>query len=370
MSTNPETRLKERLEQGRVAFVLGAGFAMNVCSAAPSWTALIESGIERCVQDGLRDEAWAAEQRQALTLALPFWLIVADNVREALRSGGAWRPWLEERCGRLVADRPDALEALAQLRARHRLPVLTTNYDDLLHADLGLGHPPVTWEDDQGEFMRQVLAGEMDAVCHLHGRWNRIDSVIFGRGDYETIIRERFVQFLQQTAPAFRSLVFVGFGQGGDDPNFSRLLEWITKDLKDSLHQHFCLVRNGDASIVAGIVPVPYGNDHGDLAPFLWRLAGGRQKRSDFTSGIAAPSGLPGKGLFVGRETERAALIEAILGDDPRPRHPGTARYRQEQLDPMGAARCPSGRTLRYSPLVRSPRYGQRGAGALDDDPR
>jgi tetratricopeptide (TPR) repeat protein len=319
MSTDPETRLKERLAQGRVAFVLGAGFAMNVCSAAPSWKVLIESGIERCVQDGLRDEAWAVEQRQALTMALPFWLIAADHVREALRSGGAWRRWLEERCGRLAADRPDALEALAKLRTEHRLPVLTTNYDDLLHPGLGLGHEPVTWEDERGEFMRQVLGGEMDAVCHLHGRWNRIDSVIFGRGDYETIIRERLVQFLQQTAPTFRSLLFVGFGQGGDDPNFSRLLDWITKELQATLHQHFCLVRNGDSAIVQGIVPVPYGDDYGDLAPFLWRLAGGRQKKSESTGSATPPSGLPGKGLFVGRESERAALVDAILGTDARP---------------------------------------------------
>jgi hypothetical protein len=66
--------------------------------------------------------------------------------------------------------------------------------------------------------------------------------------------------------------VFVGCGNGLNDPNWGRLLRRIQRF--EARHSHFRLCRAGDIGHAPPVVRnVVYGDDYDDLIPFLATLA-------------------------------------------------------------------------------------------------
>jgi hypothetical protein len=77
-----------------------------------------------------------------------------------------------------------------------------------------------------------------------------------------------------------RTLLFVGFGAGLQDPNFAAFLRWTTHVFPGSEYRHFRLVRTHEVNEIQRqhprderIFALTYGTDFGDLAPFLQCLA-------------------------------------------------------------------------------------------------
>ena len=73
-----------------------------------------------------------------------------------------------------------------------------------------------------------------------------------------------------------KTLVFIGFGTGLEDPNFSLLFEWARELLSDSEYRLYRLVLQNDlANAVSSslpadrLFPVAYGEEYADLAGYL-----------------------------------------------------------------------------------------------------
>jgi tetratricopeptide (TPR) repeat protein len=306
----------EIAESGRALVVVGTGVslaAMDGTAAAglASWEGLLRHGIEHCTRFGGRDEAWAAALRSRLeppeTEAL---LAVAGEVRGALAAPGLgeFGRWLQDTVGSFRAVHQEELRALRDLG----LPLATTNYDGLLEEATGL--PAATWQDTS-VIDDLVRAKPPRAILHLHGYWERPDSVILDPGAYRRA--EPVVQELLRVLRRSHTLLFVGCGGGLADPNWSSLLRWSREILAASRYRHFRLCRTAELADLERqhpaderLFPVAYGADFGDLAPFL------RQLRPP-----AIPSALPlpVAACCFGREEPIEALVAALCAIRPRP---------------------------------------------------
>jgi hypothetical protein len=270
------TDLHDRIAAGQVVVVAGAGVSIRSSGgqSVASWTGLLADGIGRCVELGQGDEEWARRRREDLTSGqMDELLSVAEQVTQRLGGpgGGEFRRWLRETVGTLKAQQPDVLEALRDLG----VPLASTNYDGLIEE---VTHrPPVTWKESAD--VERVLRGDEDAVLHLHGYWRQAGSVVLGVRSYDEVMGDEHAQAVLRGLRLTRSLLFVGFGAGLTDPNFSTFLRWTRTAFASSEYRHFRLVRNSDVEHISKthaaeerIFVLPYGESHDDLAGFLRQL--------------------------------------------------------------------------------------------------
>lgn len=284
--------IRAALAAQQLAVVVGTGVTVSATGNAPTstWRGLVTDGIGECEASGARTAAWAERARQDADSEFDFDLIVAaEKATDGLggRTSPQYRAWLANSVGSLAAAHPDVLDAITALADAGAL-VLTTNYDDLLaHA---LGWDIVTWRDPVR--LQAVLRGREQAVVHLHGHWRDPASVVFGASSYADVLRDPNAVTFLKTAVYSRTMLFVGFGAGLNDPNFASLRAWMRAELSQSTYEHYRLVRDKD--LAAGplhdpderIRAVSYGPDHANLAPLLKALPAG-----------PAPSGLRGLSL-------------------------------------------------------------------------
>ncbi|WP_181578445.1 SIR2 family protein [Arthrobacter sp. AQ5-05] len=269
-------RLRFAVADHTAVVVAGTGVSKSLSSGAPTadWVGLIRNGIERAARDIPKLDAWQSLQEISLEHACTDGdtddlINVASAVATKLKkhSPQLFSDWLRESVGLLPLTEP----ALAQSLGTLGLPILTTNYDTLIEQALGL--PSVTWRDP--EAMRELFKGESRAVGHLHGIFDRPDSVILSDTDYSRILMDNRAQFVQQAHYATKSFIYVGYGSGLDDPNFSKLLEWHSRAFPESRGDHFRLCKNDDVQSLSrqhaqhDIRVVGYGDEYSDLTGFL-----------------------------------------------------------------------------------------------------
>jgi hypothetical protein len=277
--------IRKALSRGQLMVVAGTGITASATKQVEtsSWQGLINNGIKRCVDLDLRDEAWADRARGDVESQFEADLIAAaEKTTEALggRAGAQYAEWLTEAVGSMQAEDTGLLDALRGLQAAGAL-IITTNYDGLLEKHLGL--PPVTWRNPTH---LQKAIREGDAVVHIHGHWQDPSSVVFGSSSYADVLRDDSAIAFLRASLYTRTVVFVGFGAGLRDPNFSSIRAWMLRSMPGTSYQHYRLVRASEEASAAAehssepVNALVYGADFEDLAPFL----------SSLVSGVRAPS--------------------------------------------------------------------------------
>lgn len=324
--------LRDALSRRELAVIIGTGVTASATGnvATASWSGLVLDAIDRCESTKLRSPEWADRARQDVHSEFDFDLIVAaEKATDGLggRRGPEYRRWLRDSVGSLQVSDASILESLAGLGRAGAL-VATTNYDGLV-AD-ALGWEAVTWRDTVR--LQSVLRGREEAVVHLHGYWRDPESVVFGASSYADVLSTPGVAAFLKTAVYARTLLFVGFGAGLHDPNFSALRQWMRRELSGSEFKHYRLVRESDlASVVhspeEGIESIAYGKERGDLAPFLAAITSGlaskgirglglmpeRPRASEIRHGrISVPPGFPSD-VFVERLRSAAAQLSQVV---------------------------------------------------------
>jgi tetratricopeptide (TPR) repeat protein len=307
----------ELAASGRGLVVVGTGIAIAATAGTPqaalaSWDGLLGHGLDYSVRFGRKDEAWAVSLRARLAppLETEGLLAVAAEFGAALAAPGLgeFGRWLQDTVGSFRAAQRRELEALRDLG----LPLATTNYDDLLEEITGL--PAATWQDTA--VLEDLLRGKPPrAILHLHGHWQRPDSVILDPAAYRRAAP--VVQDLLKALRLSHTLLFVGCGEGLADPNWSALRDWSRDLLAASRWRHFRLCRTAELAELERqhppaerLFPLPYGPDFSDFAPFLSRLRP-----------AAAPSApaLPVASRCFGRHDEIEVLAAALCAMPPGP---------------------------------------------------
>ncbi len=274
--------LKATLERGKVVVVVGAGISAASASVL-TWRAAVESALSQLTTtDAIVRSVLSALWKRLEDAGSPNEMIwIAHEIRVLLTGSslgsGEFATWLKE-----TFDVPfSSVTDFSVLQAIHSLNVsliTTTNYDKLF-SKTKLGMESITWQD------RNLLLAALhsdDRVVHLHGVWDRPESVVFGSLDYDAILEDDVYQTFLRTLWVERTLVFIGCSfDGMNDPDFSSLLNWAANSFPHSTAKHYALVRNDSITPESSeiflnrwrIQLVGYGSNHSDLAPFLDSLA-------------------------------------------------------------------------------------------------
>ncbi|MEZ4302754.1 MAG: SIR2 family protein [Polyangiaceae bacterium] len=277
--------LRADIARGQAVFICGIGVSASATrdparSPDPiTWQGLLRLGVSECrklVPD--LDEAWERRREEAIaSLDLDEMLSAAELVSRKLDAprGGDFRRWLRECFSGIPIVDPSVPEALAALAALGA-PLFTTNYDDVLERVTGL--PALTQKDPAD--VERVLRGEERAIVHMHGFYKRPETVVLGIRSYEDLLRDPSAQAIQRAVRTLRTLVFVGVGQGLEDPNLGSLLAWSREIFAGSETRHYLLCRTSERAALQAKHPtserlyaVSYGDAYSDLAPFLRSLA-------------------------------------------------------------------------------------------------
>ena len=268
--------LRQAIAKRRAVFFVGAGVSARATNGnrVATWKGLLEDGVSFCQEhiDHLHP-GWAERVRADIASGDPDdMLIAAEKITRKLANSTNLLAWLRGSIGNLQPITRDVLESLAALS----LPIITTNYDRLLEEVTGL--PPVTWREE--DKVQRVLANDEPGIVHVHGWFEIPESIVLDIRSYERIINSGYMQNLLQSVAFYNSIVFIGFGSGLDDPNFSRLRLWIRDVLRNVTNRHYRLCRTDEVQQLVNdhkedsfLRVLPYGADQDDLALYLHSLA-------------------------------------------------------------------------------------------------
>lgn len=120
-----------------------------------------------------------------------------------------------------------------------------------------------------------MLRGDEVAVVHRHGYWDEPESVVLGIRSYEAVLGSAAAQALQMVFALDKTILFVGVGDGLEDPNWSALRAFLSSGFSGAEYRHYRLCLESELETLAKahrqemIRPLAYGKCHSDLAPFL-----------------------------------------------------------------------------------------------------
>lgn len=268
----------------RVVVVVGAGVSINATGLEhASWLGLLKHAVGYLSRERFQPQ-WGTSLEASLDAAFkPFDLHTAlqhaELVEQALKTPSDldFSRWLHDAFMRFAPSDEDSaqqlLNALRDLHADGAL-LLTTNYDSLLCDVTGV--PPVTWEEHD-DFLR-VATRQKAGILHVHGHWKRATSVVLGRSSYERVAEDADFQQLFRSLWLDWTWVYVGCGDGINDPNLGRLLKWGSRWGAGAL-PHYFLARQDKAEAIASGTKKPANlhsigyPSHADLARTLRSLA-------------------------------------------------------------------------------------------------
>lgn len=266
--------LKERIANKQAIIFVGTGVSISSTNNNPiaSWQGLLRDGVERCQQlipdlPNRWKERVLEDIESTDTLDL---LSAAEKIETKLRETGNYTRWLRETVGKLTVANPSIISAIKELG----LPIITTNYDHLLEEIIGLRE--MTWKDRQN--IARFFQGDEKKIFHLHGHWEHEDSVILGIRNYQNIINDNMTQLFINALQLGKSLIFIGFGAGVEDPNFKKFLDYGKTTLFQTEHHHYRLAKQDQVEsarkqhLNSKVHVLSYGTNYSDLAPFLQSL--------------------------------------------------------------------------------------------------
>jgi hypothetical protein len=327
------TLLKKTYDQspGVLSAVVGAGASAAASGGAQeaTWPGLLRAGVRRCrrVDPDMTPRQAELLLEQAADGNTEMMLAVASVIEARLREKqGAYAQWLADTVGSLTLHDGgrillDAIDGLG-------MPILTTNYDDLLEE--ATGRTPGTL--DSHESLEACVRSWDTHVLHLHGHWRNADSVVLGPAAYDRLLHNEVAATFMKSETIRRGLLYVGVGAGVRDPNFEGLRRWIRDNLQKSRYRDFRLVLGSelvDAHRIHAtdrIEPVAFGATVEELPGFLRALKGGTlssvsQNADDYVTG--ATVSFPSVGILdhagsatesLGDAVECAGRINRLLG--------------------------------------------------------
>lgn len=279
MST-PFENLQAFLREDKVIPVIGAGVSYAAANL-PGWKAAIENGLQFAEIHRLDFDRIHAAREQLNGGNL----IEGADIMKALLGapGHPFSNWLKDLFGEPVIRSPDLLNSIEDLCA----PILlTTNYDKLLSARSRLRTREVFDWSDYKE-VHGALSHDPRFILHLHGIWNKPETIVLSKDDYSKLAKELGYKELLKKLWTDYHFLFIGCSRDGVmDEDFSTVFGFLNEWFPGSTHQHFILLNERDIEGEAhlpllkqcNIVPISYGHDYAKLAEFINFLNPNRER--------------------------------------------------------------------------------------------
>ncbi len=264
----------------------GATLAASYGAQTASWVGLLRDGVRFCTDSNLATESWARVRQQQIELAqaeptsMEELLLTAEAIVRKLGSqeGSEFHNWVRRSIGGLkISDR-----RLPEAVCRLGVPILTTNYDDILE-QVG-NFDPLTFDDHEAFY--GGLPDGRRGVVHVHGHWRRPRTIVLDVLSYSAIDNNKLAAFHLQKLMSDYSLLFIGVNPAGglSDPHFTGLRRWFGDVHFACPHHHYVLVPASEHAEALRVLmpdgraprdhiyPVSYGADKQDLPLYLERL--------------------------------------------------------------------------------------------------
>lgn len=267
--------LRQAISRKKAVLVVGAGItkAISKPSGCATWSELLNFAVNYFEDEPEYNEMSASTVKLMVDAAKKdprYVLNACDTISSTLggKESGRYRTFFRDAFDRMEAN--DTSQTLIDAIRAIDAPIFTTNYDTVL--DSSLGRSSATWLD---EFKAgKIIRRESRDVFHLHGKWDEPTSIIFDSVDYNTITNSDAAKSIRDSIGMLESIVFIGCGEGLNDPHFSALWDYLAP-LRALHGQHYLLALTDDVSNFKElhdkdvVRPVPYGNSHSDLGVFL-----------------------------------------------------------------------------------------------------
>lgn len=331
---SPRPKIHHQLAQAIAAnpsqfvFVLGAGVTLGAVAgtevaAHASWGGLIQHGLRTAVDFGRLDQADADRLAALLDSNNPgLWIGAAQQLSDALGAplGGEFARWLRESVGSFeqnIVNR-SVLDPIRDF-AKMGVTLATVNYDGVLEAVTE--QPAVTWTERAKA--ERVLRGEAHGVLHLHGHWEKPESIVLGTSSYDAVVRDEHARTALEAMRMLRTFVFIGHGAGLADPNWGSFLDWTERVFWQSETHNYRIAREAELDALheprnqaRRLVLVPYEGGYENLGPFLQEIYGHARAAMlgpSRSSAIASPSSEMASNLPQGTPPS----IEALAASAP-----------------------------------------------------
>lgn len=276
---SPIETLIKLLKAAKVIPVIGAGVSLAV-AGIPGWKGSIEHGLKYAEARRLDKN-----QIQAAREHLSLWELTqaADILKALLNAPGyPFSDWLATLFGHPTILSYDLLHSIHDLCT----PMLiTTNYDHLLFETKIKTKKLFDWSEY--EEVSSALANKEEFIFHIHGRYEKPQTIILSSGDYTMLADQRGYKAMLQTLWTQYHFLFIGCSRDGVmDEDFSTVSKFLKEWFPSSPHQHFILLN--ERAIEAGghielllncnVEPISIGPDYSELSNFLHVINPNREK--------------------------------------------------------------------------------------------
>ncbi len=304
MPITPTQKLIDLLKNDKVIPVIGAGVS-NATAGLPGWGGLLQHGIEyatiRHLDENLISNATQALQQKDL-------LETSTHLKAVLQAPGyLYTNWLNEVFDDLEIISKALINSILDLST----PILcTTNYDTLLSEVNNLTNRQ---RYDQTEYQEIIKAirNNNDLVIHLHGVYDKPDTVVLSKEDYDNLTDQVGYKELLKKLLSDYHFLFIGCSKDGVmDEDFSQLFDFIKTWFPHTAHQHYMLVhekeintKNHITLLTEGnIEAISFGDDYKKLPQFITSINPNLKKRQEALETFK---------IQIEREVRRIATTEA-----------------------------------------------------------
>lgn len=273
--------IQKKIEQKKVVFICGSGVSLAVIKIKPknlplSWTGLLKHGAEFIANRiGENPLKFYDPQNDVNTFQM---IESAERITQVLMGIDQFNAWIKSVFSNLddiiIYNHP-LLLTLKRFWGNGNI-IATTNYDDILCKAFNT-HFFCLSKDPTG--VQELLSGDMTGILHLHGHYLQPETVVFGQESYQKITRDKIAQqFMDLLAKPYTS-VFLGLGDGLNDPNFSSFIDRINFAYKGSSRNWYILARDCDVADLKKrysdhhCIILNYGTDFKDLPIFLSQIS-------------------------------------------------------------------------------------------------
>lgn len=278
----PLKELISLLSQDKVIPVIGAGVSYEV-AGLPGWSDTVLHGLEFA---SLRYLFNSPEQLEEAKLFLSKGQITdaANVMKEVLNAPShPFTEWLNELFGDPAITSTRLLNAINDLEAPI---VLTTNYDPLLYSTNKLHQKKVfSWMDYEQIKRAQINSDEF--YLHLHGIYNRPESIILCSEDYEKLAEQGGYKDILKSLWCNYHFLFIGCSHNGIlDEDFSTVFNFLNEWFPGVPNTHFALLLEADIEKgvptelmrKANVTTINYGKQHCDLVSFIEHINPNKEK--------------------------------------------------------------------------------------------
>lgn len=267
----PKEKLIQFLKEDKVIPIIGAGVSTATANL-PSWYKLILLGLEYASDRNLDEELISIGKKHLADNEL---LQASNILKKALHAPKfPFNNWIKDCFSDPIIISDLLINSILDLSTSI---LLTTNYDTLLSTVNSYSDKQKYTNDQYEEVINSIKKNE-DIIVHLHGIYDRPETIILSGEDYDNLNKNVGYKTLLQKLLSDYHFLFIGCSKDGVmDQDFLPVFSFIKENFSNSSNQHFILLHEKEIisknhiSLLTecNIEAINYGNDHNLLSKFI-----------------------------------------------------------------------------------------------------